>query len=64
MFFLMIRDRMIFSLVAWEYLGLVSFFLILFYSKMISLRASLVTLFASRFGDVSLFVLVFWVLSD
>nr|UFJ44430.1 NADH dehydrogenase subunit 5 [Glypthelmins sp. LW2G] len=62
MFLLMLSNSVIFSLVMWEYLGLVSFFLILFYSNMLSLRASLVTLFASRFGDVSLFILVSWMM--
>lgn len=41
-------------------MGLVRFFLILFYSKRRSLRASLITLFASRFGDVALFFLIMW----
>nr|QYA17640.1 NADH dehydrogenase subunit 5 [Echinostomatidae sp. MSB para 30070] len=53
-------SSLLFSLIFWEYLGLVSFFLILFYSNMSSLRASLITLFASRFGDVSLFVVIMW----
>nr|WCH58152.1 NADH dehydrogenase subunit 5 [Holostephanus sp. FJ-2023] len=61
---LMFSNSLIFSLVMWEYLGFVSFLLILFYSNMSSMRASLVTLFSSRFGDVALFGLVamcFWV---
>nr|YP_009261939.1 NADH dehydrogenase subunit 5 [Echinochasmus japonicus]AKL39067.1 NADH dehydrogenase subunit 5 [Echinochasmus japonicus] len=57
---LVFSGSLIFSLVFWEYLGLVSFLLILFYSNSSSLRASLITLFASRFGDVSLFMLVLW----
>nr|YP_010528199.1 NADH dehydrogenase subunit 5 [Echinoparyphium aconiatum]UXW64393.1 NADH dehydrogenase subunit 5 [Echinoparyphium aconiatum] len=57
---LVLSSSLMFSLVFWEYLGLVSFFLILFYSNMSSLRASLITLFASRFGDVSLFVVIMW----
>nr|UDU84952.1 NADH dehydrogenase subunit 5 [Orientocreadium sp. HS] len=60
MFFLIHSFSLLFSLILWEYLGLVSFFLILFYSNMVSLRASLVTLFASRFGDVSMFALILW----
>nr|QEG55052.1 NADH dehydrogenase subunit 5 [Echinostoma miyagawai]WCK11547.1 NADH dehydrogenase subunit 5 [Echinostoma miyagawai] len=60
MCFLVLTSSMLFSLVFWEYLGLVSFFLILFYSNMSSLRASLITLFASRFGDVSMFVVIMW----
>lgn len=48
MAFLIVSSRLLFSLVMWEYLGLVRFFLILFYSNMVRLRASLVTLFASR----------------
>nr|YP_009236168.1 NADH dehydrogenase subunit 5 [Fascioloides magna]AMF83652.1 NADH dehydrogenase subunit 5 [Fascioloides magna] len=57
---LVFSGSLLFSLVFWEYLGLVSFFLILFYSNMSSLRASLVTLFASRFGDVSVFGIIMW----
>nr|YP_010505942.1 NADH dehydrogenase subunit 5 [Paragonimus skrjabini miyazakii]UXE35014.1 NADH dehydrogenase subunit 5 [Paragonimus skrjabini miyazakii] len=57
---LIFSDSLILSLVLWEYLGLVSFLLILFYSNSSSVRAALITLFASRFGDVSLFMLVLW----
>nr|YP_009692020.1 NADH dehydrogenase subunit 5 [Rhinebothrium reydai]QEG77668.1 NADH dehydrogenase subunit 5 [Rhinebothrium reydai] len=46
------------TLVFWEYLGVVSFFLILFYSNYLSLRSSVITLVASRFGDVCLFLLI------
>ncbi len=46
------------TLIFWEYLGVVSFFLILFYSNYLSLRASVVTLVSSRFGDVCLFLLI------
>nr|UFQ88820.1 NADH dehydrogenase subunit 5 [Rhinebothrium sp. MZUSP 8018] len=46
------------TLVFWEYLGVVSFFLILFYSNYLSLRSSVVTLVASRFGDVCMFLLI------
>ena len=57
---LVLTSSMVFTLVLWEYLGLVSFFLILFYSNGASLRASLITLFASRFGDAALFLLIMW----
>nr|UFQ89120.1 NADH dehydrogenase subunit 5 [Rhinebothrium fulbrighti] len=46
------------TLVLWEYLGVVSFFLILFYGNYLSLRSSVITLTASRFGDVSLFFII------
>jgi len=46
------------TLVFWEYLGVVRFFLILFYMKYLSLRASVVTLVSSRFGDVCLFLVI------
>nr|YP_010499308.1 NADH dehydrogenase subunit 5 [Nippotaenia mogurndae]UWT58585.1 NADH dehydrogenase subunit 5 [Nippotaenia mogurndae] len=46
------------TLILWEYLGVVSFFLILFYSNYLSLRSSIVTLVSSRFGDVCLFLLI------
>lgn len=46
------------TLIFWEYLGVVSFFLILFYRRYLSLRSSIVTLVSSRFGDVRLFMLI------
>nr|YP_003001981.1 NADH dehydrogenase subunit 5 [Taenia multiceps]ACS37257.1 NADH dehydrogenase subunit 5 [Taenia multiceps] len=46
------------TLIFWEYLGVVSFFLILFYDNFLSLRSSIVTLVSSRFGDVCLFLLI------
>nr|YP_001218743.1 NADH dehydrogenase subunit 5 [Echinococcus shiquicus]BAF56497.1 NADH dehydrogenase subunit 5 [Echinococcus shiquicus] len=46
------------TLIFWEYLGVVSFFLILFYGSFLSLRSSVITLVSSRFGDVCLFLLV------
>nr|BBB87208.1 NADH dehydrogenase subunit 5 [Moniezia benedeni] len=46
------------TLIFWEYLGVCSFFLILFYCNYLSLRASIVTLVSSRFGDVCLFLLL------
>nr|QRV61262.1 NADH dehydrogenase subunit 5 [Tanaisia sp. SS-2020] len=55
---LVLSGNFVTSLVFWEYLGLFSFLLILFYSNVVSLRAAVITLFASRFGDVSLFLLL------
>ena len=46
------------TLIFWEYLGVVRYFLILFYGSYLSLRSSIVTLVSSRFGDVSLFILI------
>nr|YP_007476437.1 NADH dehydrogenase subunit 5 [Echinococcus equinus]BAM84074.1 NADH dehydrogenase subunit 5 [Echinococcus equinus] len=46
------------TLIFWEYLGVVSFFLILFYDNFLSLRSSIITLVSSRFGDVCLFMLI------
>lgn len=46
------------TLIFWEYLGVVRFFLILFYMNYLRLRASVVTLVSSRFGDVCLFLLI------
>lgn len=46
------------TLVFWEYLGVVRFFLILFYDRYLRLRSSIVTLVSSRFGDVCLFILI------
>nr|BAU70017.1 NADH dehydrogenase subunit 5 [Hydatigera sp. HCFr] len=46
------------TLIFWEYLGVVSFFLILFYDNYLSLRSSAITLVSSRFGDVCIFLLI------
>ena len=46
------------TLVFWEYLGVVSFFLILFYCSYLSLRSSIITLVSSRLGDVALFLII------
>nr|QXU59584.1 NADH dehydrogenase subunit 5 [Schistocephalus pungitii] len=46
------------TLIFWEYLGVVSYFLILFYLSYLSLRASVITLVSSRFGDVCLFFVI------
>ncbi|VDM05594.1 unnamed protein product [Schistocephalus solidus] len=48
---------------ALKYLGVVSYFLILFYLSYLRLRASVVTVVSSRFGDVCLFFVIalsFW----
>ncbi len=52
---LVITGDFLTTLLFWEYLGVVSYFLILFYLSYLSLRASIVTLVSSRFGDVCLF---------
>nr|YP_626531.1 NADH dehydrogenase subunit 5 [Schistosoma haematobium]AAZ57319.1 NADH dehydrogenase subunit 5 [Schistosoma haematobium]QDO72027.1 NADH dehydrogenase subunit 5 [Schistosoma haematobium]QDO72134.1 NADH dehydrogenase subunit 5 [Schistosoma haematobium]QRW36467.1 NADH dehydrogenase subunit 5 [Schistosoma haematobium]QRW36479.1 NADH dehydrogenase subunit 5 [Schistosoma haematobium] len=46
------------TLVFWEYLGLVSFILILYYGVWESYRGGVVTLVSSRFGDVGLFIIL------
>lgn len=46
------------TLLLWEYLGVVRYFLILFYLRYLSLRASVITLVSSRFGDVCLFFVI------
>nr|YP_005351100.1 NADH dehydrogenase subunit 5 [Pseudochauhanea macrorchis]AEO93249.1 NADH dehydrogenase subunit 5 [Pseudochauhanea macrorchis] len=50
-------NNLLTSLVLWEYLGLVSFFLILFYNNCVSLQASVITLVTSRLGDIFLFLI-------
>nr|YP_006460021.1 NADH dehydrogenase subunit 5 [Tetrancistrum nebulosi]ADN44065.1 NADH dehydrogenase subunit 5 [Tetrancistrum nebulosi] len=46
------------TLVMWEYLGFVSFLLILYYANYNTAHAGNVTLVSSRFGDVGLFLVV------
>lgn len=55
---LVLTGDFLLTLIFWEYLGVVRFFLILFYLNYLRLRASIVTLVSSRFGDVCLFLLV------
>nr|UJH93381.1 NADH dehydrogenase subunit 5 [Neoheterobothrium hirame] len=57
MIFLTLTSNLLTSLVFWEYLGIVSFLLILFYQNEVGLRAALVTLITSRVGDIFLFLL-------
>ena len=58
MFSLVCTGDFLSTLILWEYLGVVRFFLILFYRNYLSLRSSIITLVSSRFGDVCLFFLV------
>nr|QIX04636.1 NADH dehydrogenase subunit 5 [Brachylecithum sp. PakAb2] len=58
MLLLVLTNSMMLSLIFWEFLGFVSFVLVLYYANMRSMRASLIVLVASRLGDVSLFFLV------
>nr|YP_009826150.1 NADH dehydrogenase subunit 5 [Lyperosomum longicauda]QIX04660.1 NADH dehydrogenase subunit 5 [Lyperosomum longicauda] len=60
---LVLSGSALLTLVCWEYLGLVSFFLILFYGTGVSLRSAFITAVSSRFGDVGLFVFVVWLIN-
>lgn len=55
---LVITGDFLTTLLFWEYLGAVRYFLILFYLSYLSLRASIITLVSSRFGDVCLFFVI------
>ena len=63
MFSLILTGNFLSTLIFWEYLGVISFFLILFYGRYLSLRSSVITLVSSRFGDVGLFILIMMVCS-
>nr|QJD07225.1 NADH dehydrogenase subunit 5 [Capsaloides cristatus] len=58
MAYLVMTHNLFNSLIGWEYLGFVSFLLILYYGTYDSVRASNITLVSSRFGDVGLFLLI------
>nr|YP_010939814.1 NADH dehydrogenase subunit 5 [Megalobenedenia derzhavini]WLG31377.1 NADH dehydrogenase subunit 5 [Megalobenedenia derzhavini] len=58
MCYLVCTNNMINTLISWEYLGFVSFLLILYYSNYDTSRAANITLVSSRFGDVGLFILL------
>nr|YP_010954518.1 NADH dehydrogenase subunit 5 [Sphyranura euryceae]WMV02081.1 NADH dehydrogenase subunit 5 [Sphyranura euryceae] len=50
------------SLIFWEYLGIVSYLLILYYSNSVSLRAAWITMVLSRIGDIGFFFIASWFL--
>lgn len=50
--------RLILSLVFWDYLGFVSYLLILYYGSLRSFRSSVITMISSRIGDVAFYCLV------
>nr|YP_009829426.1 NADH dehydrogenase subunit 5 [Enterogyrus malmbergi]QJD07088.1 NADH dehydrogenase subunit 5 [Enterogyrus malmbergi] len=54
---LMLTNSYLLTLVFWEYLGFVSYLLILYYSTYDTVYAANVTLVSSRFGDVGLFLI-------
>nr|AWW03153.1 NADH dehydrogenase subunit 5 [Macrogyrodactylus karibae] len=58
MFFLIFTYSEINSFIGWEYLGLVSFFLILYYSIYCSSRAAFITILTSRLGDLGFFLFI------
>nr|AFD18228.1 NADH dehydrogenase subunit 5 [Neomazocraes dorosomatis] len=58
MIMLCLTGNLISGLIFWEYLGVVSFFLILYYQNYFGLRAAAVTLITSRIGDIFFFLLV------
>nr|AYE40087.1 NADH dehydrogenase subunit 5 [Sindiplozoon sp. DZ-2018] len=63
MFGLVMSGNGLSSFIFWELLGVVSFFLILFYGNSVSLKAGWVTLVTSRFGDLGFFLFVGYFLS-
>nr|YP_009414354.1 NADH dehydrogenase subunit 5 [Dactylogyrus lamellatus]ALP29094.1 NADH dehydrogenase subunit 5 [Dactylogyrus lamellatus] len=55
--FLVLSGDFLLGLVGWEYLGFVSFILILYYACYDTAYAANVTLISSRFGDVGFFII-------
>nr|YP_010015774.1 NADH dehydrogenase subunit 5 [Thaparocleidus asoti]QOI72771.1 NADH dehydrogenase subunit 5 [Thaparocleidus asoti] len=64
MFALVITNDLMLSLIFWEYLGFVSFILILYYSNYDTLFAANATLITSRLGDCGLFFLIAYFLNS
>nr|AFD18191.1 NADH dehydrogenase subunit 5 [Polylabroides guangdongensis] len=58
MILLSLSKNLLTGLLFWEYLGIVSFFLIVYYQNYYGLTAPLITLIVSRIGDVLFFLLV------
>nr|UKQ56150.1 NADH dehydrogenase subunit 5 [Gyrodactylus sp. FZ-2021] len=56
MLYLVLTNSGINSFIGWEYLGIVSYFLILYFSIYCSARSAFVTIISSRFGDLGFFL--------
>nr|YP_010323903.1 NADH dehydrogenase subunit 5 [Paradiplozoon yunnanensis]UKP90066.1 NADH dehydrogenase subunit 5 [Paradiplozoon yunnanensis] len=54
---LFVSGSFLLSLIFWEYLGVVSFFLILFYGNGYGFKSGVITLIFSRLGDLAFFIL-------
>nr|ABO86175.1 NADH dehydrogenase subunit 5 [Gyrodactylus salaris] len=64
MVYLILSSNVVSSFIAWEILGMSSFFLILYYSVYYSSRAATVTVVSSRLGDVGFFLFICCVVND
>nr|YP_007474888.1 NADH dehydrogenase subunit 5 [Liphistius erawan]AFC77876.1 NADH dehydrogenase subunit 5 [Liphistius erawan] len=53
-----ISGNVVFILLGWDGLGLVSFILVIYYQNMKSLNAGLLTIFSNRVGDVALLMVI------
>ena len=62
MIFFLIRKSSFFIYIFWDYLGVTSFFLVLYYIRLNSFFGSLKTIITNRWGDF--FILVFLLMSD
>nr|YP_009054581.1 NADH dehydrogenase subunit 5 [Paragyrodactylus variegatus]AIK25769.1 NADH dehydrogenase subunit 5 [Paragyrodactylus variegatus] len=64
MLYLVFTNSHINSFIGWEYLGVVSYFLILYFSIYCSSRSAFITLITSRLGDMGFFLFIGLMLSD
>nr|AVN67241.1 NADH dehydrogenase subunit 5 [Methana sp. AUS1] len=63
MMFLIISPNMISILLGWDGLGLVSYCLVIYYQNIKSYNAGMLTALSNRIGDVSLLMVIAWMLN-
>jgi NADH-ubiquinone oxidoreductase chain 5 len=61
--FLIISPNMISILLGWDGLGLVSYLLVIYYQNLKSYCAGMLIVSSNRIGDVSLLMLIAWMLN-
>lgn len=65
MFFLIFRGNLIFIMLGWDGLGVISFALVIYYQNEISLKSGLITIFINRLGDAAMlfFICLYFIFS-
>ena len=61
--FLIISPNVISILLGWDGLGLVSYFLVIYYQNVLSYGAGMLTVLSNRIGDFTLLMAIAWIIT-